>query len=314
MNCLFFLFGWVLSMLLKSVDSPASLVLLCDTKCELGEGVFSVGKDLYFFDINTKSIHSINTENGGLSIMSLSEHFSAGGIASTGEFLLASETGLWLYDPVSMGLIRKLENIEEGNFRTRSNDGRTDRQGGFWVSTMGKNAEFGLGGLYRYYRGEVTLLRSGMSIPNAICFSPTGDFAYFADSAEQLIYRWQLDHCGWPIGDPIHWVDLGCEPNISPDGAVIDSSGFMWNTQWGGSRVVRYSPDGVMDKIVRLPVSRPTCPAFFGVGLEKLVVTSAREGLSSEELLKEPTAGGVYCFSLAVKGLADCTVLIEGVS
>src|SRR3546814_18280473 len=47
-----------------------------------------------------------------------------------------------------------------------------------------------------------------------------------------------------------------------PDGSTVDAEGCLWNTIWGGGRIVRYSPDGETLLEIDLPVSNPPCLAF----------------------------------------------------
>ena len=83
------------------------------------------------------------------------------------------------------------------------------------------------------------------------------------------------------------------------------AEGFVWNAHWEGSRVVRYAPDGSIDRVVEVPVSRPTCPAFGGKDLKTLYITSAREGMTHEQLAKEPLAGSVFAIDVDVPGLPE---------
>ncbi len=282
--------------------------LFCDSQCQLGEGPLWVQAHgrLYWFDILNRQLQHCAADGSDYQRVQLDEYFSAAALLDSGELLLASETGLWRYHP-TQGLQDKLIELEADNPLTRSNDGRADRQGGFWIGTMGKQAEPGAGAIYRYYRGELRKVRSQVSIPNALCFSPDGRTGYFADSLLGQIFHWPLDAEGWPLGEPSVLVDLSGS-GIDPDGAVVDSAGYLWNAQWNGARVVRYAPNGQVDKVVELPVSRPTCPVFAGDTLERLLVTSARDGLSAAEIEQEPWAGGVLEWGVEVIGLADGVV------
>ncbi len=145
---------------------------------------------------------------------------------------------------------------------------------------MGRQAQAGAGALYRYCRGEVVKLLGGLTIPNSLCFSADGRTAYFADSPTARILSWALDGEGWPIGRPRPFADL-TETGGSPDGSIMDRENGLWNAQWGASRLVRYRQDGSIDRAVSLPVSQPSCPAFGGMGLDALFVTTAREGMDS---------------------------------
>jgi L-arabinonolactonase len=70
-------------------------------------------------------------------------------------------------------------------------------------------------------------------------------------------------------------------------------------------RVVRYRADGSVDRILSLPVSQPTRPAFGGAALDTLYVTSARDGLHADALAREPQAGALFAARVDVHGLPE---------
>lgn len=274
--------------------------------CQLGEGPLWVKDRLYWFDILAKRLYHCAADGSDRQFIQFDEYFSAGALTQTDDLLLASETGLWRFNPSSQALTKVID-VEADNPVTRSNDGRADRQGGFWFGTMGKNAEAKAGALYRYYQGEVRCMRSDLTIPNALCFSPDGRIGYFADTALSKIYRWNLDLQGWPHNEPEDWVDVS-ELGLSPDGAVIDSQGYLWSAQWGNARLVRYEAYGQVDAVIHLPVSQPSCLAFAATDLQRLFVTSATDGLSPEALAKEPLAGSVLEVRVPIAGYPEGVV------
>jgi sugar lactone lactonase YvrE len=152
--------------------------------------------------------------------------------------------------------------------------------------------------------GQVTKLLPDIHIPNATCFAPDGKTAYFTDGVTGVIRKVAIDRdTGLPVGA---WEDfVRVAGPGGPDGAVVDSEGFLWNATWGGHRVVRYAPDGNIDREVHVPVSRVSCPAFGGSDLKTLYITTAREGATAEELEKEPLAGGVFAIRVDVPGLPE---------
>ena len=188
---------------------------------------------------------------------------------------------------------------------TRSNDGRADPQGGFWIGTMGKRAETGRGAIYRYYRGELRKLRSGVSIPNSICFSPDGRTAYFADTRDGKILRQTVDKEGWPQGETIVFADPGSE-GFNPDGSVVDAEGALWNAQWGAGRVVRYRPDGRVERVIEVEGAQTSCPAFGGPQLSTLYVTTALEGIAKPD----HGQGCLYHIDVELVGLPEHAVKI----
>ena len=113
-----------------------------------------------------------------------------------------------------------------------------------------------------------------------------------------------MDENGHPVGERQVHINLR-EENLNPDGAVCDAEGFLWNAQWGAAQVARYAPDGSLDRVIELPVSQPTCPAFGGPDLKTMFITSAKEGLSEEQLEAQPDAGNVLAIELDVEGLPE---------
>ncbi len=277
-------------------------------QCQLGEGPLWFEGLLYWFDILGCTLHACDANADKRQSWTFSEPFSAAASAGPGTLILASASGLWRFD-CAKGSLRLLAELEADNPLTRSNDGRADRHGGFWIGTMGRAAEPHAGAIYRFFDGKISRLRSGVTIPNSICFSPDGRIAYFADSAEKKIMRWPLDGDGWPIGEPILFADLAATGG-EPDGSVVDRKGAVWNAQWGSGRVVRYLPDGSFDRVINFPVSQTSCPAFGGFRLDSLFVTSARQGMSAKQLDGEPQAGDLFRVQLDERGMEEGVVLL----
>ena len=270
-----------------------------DCPCALGEGPLwhPERKELFWFDILGKTLHSKGETR---SSWSFDEYVSAAGWVDHGTLLMASATGLWRFD-IPSGARRLVVPLEADNPVTRSNDGRADPQGGFWIGTMGTDAEDYAGAIYRYYRGEVRRLFERVTIPNAICFAPDGRMAYFADTFSQQIQKVALDAEGWPMGVPEVFVDLR-DDDLNPDGAVVDADGNVWNAQWGAGRVACYSAQGAFIRSLSAPASRTTCPAF-GEGTT-LYVTSA----SHQET--EVQGGMTFSTDAGVKGQREYQVIL----
>ena len=271
--------------------------------CDLGEGPLwhPLRGELFWFDILNRTLHSQARS------WSFSGYVSAAGWISRDVLLLASETGLIRFDLVS-GTEEAV--AAAGTAATRSNDGRADRQGGFWFGTMGKKAEKGAGAIWRWHRGELRQLFKGVSIPNAICFTPDGTAAHFTDTALGQVMKVTLDAQGWPKGEPAIWLDLA-RAGLNPDGAVIDAQGRFWNAQWGAGRVACYGPDGVFLDAVETPgAPHASCPAFGGTGLTTLFVTTALEHMDAEARARHPASGQTFAFPDIAKGLPEPQVLL----
>ena len=271
--------------------------------CELGEGPLwhPVRNELFWFDILNRTLHSKAQS------WTFPELVSAAGWISADELLIACETGLFRFNLVS-GERTSVANA--GTAETRSNDGRADRQGGFWFGTMGKKAEKGAGAIWRWYRGEVRQLFPGVTIPNSITFTLDGRAAHFSDTAAGKVMKVALDAQGWPSADPELWLDLD-RAGLNPDGAVIDAGGRFWNAQWGAGRVAAYGPDGAFLEAVETPDAlQSSCPAFGGADLTTMYVTTALEHLDAEARAKHPASGQVFAFPNIAKGLPEPQVLL----
>ena len=245
-----------------------------DHPCALGEGPLwhPQRNELFWFDIPGKTLHC---KGKARQRWGFDEYVSAAGWVDRDTLLMASACGLWRVD-IPTGARDPVAPLEADNPATRSNDGRADPQGGFWIGTMGIKAEARAGAIYRYYRGEVRQLFDRITISNAICFAPDGATAYFADTFSQSIQKVALDKLGWPRGEPEVFVDLRGD-NLNPDGAVVDADGNLWNAQWGAGRVACYDRDGQFKRSIKVPASQTTCPAFGGREGATLFITSAAD-------------------------------------
>lgn len=250
-------------------------------RCELGEGAFwhPSRQQVFWFDILNRRL--LSRVEGRELQWQFDERVSAAGWFDHDNLLIASETALFRFD-LRDASRHDLTPLEADDPLTRSNDGRADPQGGFWIGTMALDASPGKGAIYRYYLGALVKLWGNMSIPNAICFSPAGDKAYFADTAEQIVRVQDLDQQGWPVGQPGVFLDLRGTDQY-PDGAVTDAKGNFWNARWGTGGLVCHAPDGrVLDRIT-LPSAQTTCPAFMGADLDSILLTSAATDLDGAQ-------------------------------
>ena len=270
--------------------------------CELGEGPLwhPIREQLFWFDILNRKLYSQSSD--GPEEWSFPEVVSAAGWVSRDELIIASETGLLTFH---LGTGDRHCIVAAGSHTTRTNDGRADRQGGFWFSLMGRKAQPGAGSIWRWYRGELRRLFHNLTIPNAICFTPDGGAAHFTDTVTGQVMKVALDAEGWPGGEPQVWLDLKPK-GLNPDGAVIDAEGRFWNAQWGAGRVAAYAPDGSFLTAVEVPGAPQTsCPAFGGPDLSTLYVTTALEHMDAATRAKHPASGQVFAFAGVAKGLPE---------
>lgn len=281
--------------------------LFIDSRCELGEGAFwhPFQDRLFWFDILNKTLFSATASGIMVDRFTFDTTVTAAGVIDANTLAIASASGIYKLE-LATDTREILVPLETESLLNRSNDGRVGPSGSFWIGTMALNAPGtnASGGLYAVRNGKVDKLLSDIHVPNATCFSPDGRTAYFTDSIKRVIRKVAIDRdTGLPVGQ---WQDFAkLDAPMEPDGAVVDSAGYIWNAEWNGGRVTRYAPDGTIDRVVKLPVSRPTCPAFGGNDLKTLYITSARDGLSAEELAQQPHAGGVFAIRVDVPGMPE---------
>ena len=127
---------------------------------------------------------------------------------------------------------------------------------------------------------------------------------YYADTYINTIWAYDLDTASGQLSNRRVFADTTDMKGV-PDGSIVDAEGYLWNAMWDGWSVVRFAPDGTVDRIVEVPVQRPTCPMFGGKYLGQLYVTSARIGLEPDDLVNQPDAGALLMLDPGVKGVPE---------
>jgi sugar lactone lactonase YvrE len=231
-------------------------------------------------------------------------------LCADGTLLLAG-SALWKFDPSAAGAAQfiLLSTMPSDELATnRFNDGRVDREGRFVVGTMDNEEKDRTGTQYRINSMSTVatpqVLWGNVGIPNASCFSPDGRYGYWADSWKPVLYRYET-------ASPADTrEDFGIVDGPGgPDGACVDAQGHVWLCVWGGSKLIRYRPDGTVERIVALPVERATCATFGGEDYGTLFVTTARNGFTEEQSAVQPLAGSVLAIETdelwGIRGLPE---------
>jgi sugar lactone lactonase YvrE len=261
---------------------------------------------LFWFDILQRKL--LTRTDAGPGEWRFDRIVSAAGWVDADRLLIASERDLFTFDIVT-GEQAFVVALDAGDDRTRSNDGRADPHGGFWIGTMGKRAEKGAGAIWRYHRGALRKLFAGITIPNSQCFSPDGRTAHFSDTVTGRVLRVALDSQGWPVAEPETYLDLTAE-GLNPDGAVIDGAGNMWLAEWGAARVACYAPGGERVMSVHVDAPHTSCPAFGGPDLTTLYCTTALEHMDPAARAARPQAGKTFAAAGVGLGKYEPPVLL----
>ena len=285
--------------------------VLCGERCHLGEGpTYDAATDTaWWFDIVERRLFEARLGTGQTSIHSLDVMGSALGRIDEYRQLLVADNGLYIRDTAG-GRITLYRPLEADNAATRSNDARVHPSGTFWIGTMGRQAERGLGAIYALHRGELSRLYEQVTIPNAICFSPDGTIGYFADTGKNTLFRVDLDEAtGLPRGEPVALVTRGGGGGI--DGAVVDADGLIWNARWGGGCIDVYSPQGEHLRSLRVPARQSSCPAFIGQDFSRLLVTTAWQDMDDDAKRADPDHGRTFVLDVAARGRAEPDVRLS---
>lgn len=280
--------------------------LVCPARAVLGEGGrWNVEEQcLYWVDIGQCLLHRFVPESGELRTRGFDEPVSALAFRGDGGLLLAMREGCALLDrwdaeprPFGPAMLTSRDGM-------RLNDGRTDSAGRFWVGSYDPEKK-SRAALYRLDGdGAVTLIEEGMNTSNGHAFSPDGGRFHHSDTGTHAVSAYDADPAGGSIGNKrtLHQFPHG---HGRPDGGCFDAEGCYWVCLFDGGKVVRLSPEGDIVAQVDLPASRPTTITLGGPDLRTAFVTTARNGLSDEQLADQPDAGGLFSFPVDTPGIPE---------
>ncbi len=282
--------------------------LLHDARARLGEApVWDAGRGcVWWIDCIGRRLHRYDLATGAAASVDAGEAVHSIGICSDGRLVAAMASGFGRLDPET-GAFGRLSHPEETRPDFHFNDGKCGPDGCFWAGSMPRNYTGAGGRLFRLGPGDAAAaMAGGFTVPNGPGWSPDGTVFYIADSPAGAIFRYPFDaQGGAPNGGVLGLRQVAVEPGAAPgwpDGMAVDADGCLWSARWDGGCIVRFTPDGAVDRIVGMPVSRPTSCAFAGPDLDILVVTSGTAGMDEAARAAEPLAGGLFAFDPGVKG------------
>jgi len=225
----------------------------------------------------------------------------------SGGYVIATSQGIWQWDGS-----RSLTAIvtEVGGRPCQVNDCVADSRGRFLTASYFYNpaGEYELGSLIRVDTdGNASVLDEGFHLSNGLGFSPDETKLYFADSAARRIYSFDYDISAGSVSNRRVLVQVPLDEGL-PDGLAVDAEGFVWSAQWYGSSVVRYDPDGKLERRVPTPAKQTSSLAFGGPDLTDVFVTSAAQSESMPIMPPgyDPTkgnfGGALFHFNLGIPG------------
>jgi L-arabinonolactonase len=230
-----------------------------------------------------------------------------GGIVekADGGLLVALADGIYNFEPETGALSLRVSSPLPA--QVKLHECQCDRQGRFWIGAYDHdfpaNREARGGSIFRLDGNELTPVIEGISVANALAFSPDGRTMYVSDSPTRRVNAYDLDPVSGSISNQRTFILLHDGEGFV-DGATVDSKGGYWLANVGAGALRRYWPDGSLDRIVSLPFSNPTKPTFGGADLSTLYVTSTRLALQSSV---KPVFdnGGIFALRPGERGLPE---------
>ena len=258
---------------------------------------------LYWVDILQPAVHRFDPATNRNDTCRLSKLVSAVLPAERDGLFVATQDGIEELD-FTTGSLSPFVNPEGELAGNRLNDAKVGPGGAIWVGSMRMDASRPSGGLYRITgEGGVSRMESGIAVSNGLDWSPDHATFYFVDTVPGHIYAYDcVPGAGVLRNRRVFTTVPGRDGR--PGGLTVDQSGGVWCAIWDGWRVNRYFPDGSLDRVIDLPVPRPTSVAFGGPDLSALYITSARTRLPATTLSEAPLSGGLFACRPGETGLA----------
>ena len=260
---------------------------------------------LYWVDIYEPSINRFDPITGKNQRWLMPERIGCFGFRKNGGIIAGMQSGIAFVELGDAVSVKRVFDFEPNNPDTRFNDGRCSPTGQFWAGTMAESLDRRYGVLYRFDPdGRCQRMVDNLICPNGLGFSPDGRTMYHSDSRQDYVFAWDHDTATGDIRNQRIFLAMDLTEG-RPDGAAVDTEGYYWVCHVNGWRVARYSPEGKIDRVIGLPVQRPTMCAFGGSGLDTLYVTTATYPLSETALAKQPLAGSLFAIDVGVRGQAE---------
>ena len=278
---------------------------------------------LFWVDMRAPCLHLFHPGSGGRRRWDLPAWAGSCALTEGGDVLLALRTGLYVLR-VETGALKFVAAAPCDARRFALNDGKASPAGEFHVGAMadplrtdgGTNGgEKGAAPLWRWGSGGWRAISDPVETSNGLAWSPDRRTMYHSDTAQRLVWACDYDAGSGAVSRRRVFarVQEGGEDG-GPDGAAVDREGFYWCAVFGGGCLLRYAPDGALERRVEVPVRYPTMPAFGGPGLGTMFVTSASWPIPEGERGGHPDAGCLLALEPPVPGVAVGRVTLPGVT
>lgn len=280
--------------------------VLIDSRDSLGEGpLWDVDEQrLYWIDSYGRRVHRCDAAGGDVSHWAVPEEIGSMALRRGGGAVVSLRSGFHFLD-FSSGEVDRINETQPGELRPRLNDGKVDRQGRFVAGSMDFEERDGVGKLFRLDPDlSLHVLDTDIVCSNGPCWSPDGRTFYFADTSRNVIYGYDYDIETGDVRSRRVFTTFD-DLRGYPDGATVDEDGYLWSVEVYSGRLIRFDPNGVVDRIVGLPVQSTTSLTFGGADLDIVYVTSMARPMAGA-YHREREAGCLFAIhGLGVRGLPE---------
>lgn len=282
--------------------SDCTIDVVVDVKTTLGEGPLwdTEEQRLYWIDSADGRVFRATADGSRIRAWELREKIGSMALCRDGaSALVALASGLARLD-LRTGELERLVDPEPELPHNRLNDGKVDAAGRFVFGSMDTLEDTPSGRLYSYDpSGALTVLDEGITVSNGPCWSPDGRTFYFSDTWTGEVWAYDYDPATGAVANRRTFAVVDTSGGGAADGATVDAEGFLWQALVYGGKIVRYAPDGTVDRTIDFPVLKPTSVMFGGPGLDTLYVTS----MARPPLPRFPGDGQLRGALFAVRGL-----------
>lgn len=257
---------------------------------------------LYWVDfIENQNIHSWDPATREFASYGTEAPVTALGFRRSGDLIVATRGQIATFS-VATRQLRSFTAVVEGP-SLRLNDAAVDPRGRFWVGSMdSQKQQEPHGSLFRFDPdGSLHTMDTGFTVSNGLGWSPDQRTFYFIDTFRRVILAYDYAAAAGTIANRRVFARTA-EADGYPDGMAVDAAGHVLVAFWGGWKIIRYDPDGKVEREIRFPVANPTACAFGGKDLDELYVTTARLGLTPEQLADQPMAGDLFRVQVEFQG------------
>lgn len=283
--------------------------IVVDVKTTLGEGpVWDVEQQrLYWIDSFDGRVLRCTEDGRELRAWDVGQKIGSMALRQTGDAaIVALQNGLYSLDLPS-GDLELITDPEPEHPRNRLNDGKVDRHGRFIFGSMDTQEDQASAKLYRLDPDlSLHTLDEGIIVSNGPCWSPNGDLFYFADTWSGEIWAYDYDNATGAMNNRRTFAKVDTSGGGAADGCTVDAEGCLWQALVYAGKLVRYTPDGQVERVVDMPVKKVTSLTFGGPNLDTLYVTS----MARPPLPRFPEdgqqRGALFAITgLGVKGIAE---------